>query len=256
MIKEYRLSEALMTLYKFIWGDFCSWYLEAIKPTDGKLSREIYESTITAFEQMMILLHPFLPFVTEEVWHELRDRAAGDDCIVATWPTASEFDGKIIKDFGLLQDTVSHIRDVRNQRGIAKREELALFVERSPASEALLSATAGDAPSLSKGAGEFLQKSGVLSSVALTDQDPGNALPFLIGNDTAYLVLNETIDLAAERAEMETELARLEKMLFGIEKKLSNERFVANAPEAVVALEKKKQADFTAKIAALRKMLG
>ena len=249
MIGEYRISEAMMTLYKFIWGDFCSWYLEAIKPEgDQPLSREIYETTISAFERMMTLLHPFLPFVTEEVWHELRDRGEGQDCVVSTWPTAAAYDEQIIKNFTRLQDVVSHIRDVRNQRGIDRREELALHVQRSDASEALLGAGAGPK--------EFLQKSGVLSTVTLTDADPGNALPFLIGNDTAYLVLNQEIDFAAERAEMETELTRLRKMLAGIEKKLGNERFVANAPEAVVALERKKQADFGAKIAALEKMLG
>ncbi len=249
LIGEYRISEAMMTLYKFIWGDFCSWYLEAIKPeADQPLSTQTYETTISAFEQMMTLLHPFMPFITEEVWHDLRDRADGDDCVVSTWPTAADYDADVIKSFTTLQDIVSHIRDVRNQRGIAKREALKLFVERSAASEALLGADAG--------AGEFLKKSGVLESVALTDADPGNALPFLVGNDTGYLVLNEEIDFAAERAEMETELARLEKMLFGINKKLGNERFVANAPEAVVALEQKKQADFSAKIESLKKMLG
>ncbi|MEM6769617.1 MAG: class I tRNA ligase family protein, partial [Bacteroidota bacterium] len=257
LITEYRISEALMTLYKFIWGDFCSWYLEAIKPSDGKqISHETYEVTISAFERMMILLHPFMPFITEEVWHQLRDRADGEDCVVSTWPKAEAFDAEVIKSFTQLQDVVSHIRDVRNQRGINKHEPLQLFVERSAASGALLGtfdklSGAGDA-----GAMEFLKKSGVLSTVELTDADPGNALPFLVGNDTAYLVLNEEIDFAAERAEMETELARLEKMLIGINKKLGNERFVANAPEAVVALEKKKQADFSAKIEALKKMLG
>ena len=249
LMGEYRISEAMMTLYKFIWGDFCSWYLEAIKPTgDAPLSRTTYDLTLGAFERMMTLLHPFMPFVTEEVWHELRDRAEGEDCIVSQWPAAAEYDASVIDNFTRLQDVVSHVRDVRNQRSIDQREELALAVERTSASESLLGAAAG--------ATEFLKTAGVLKSVDLVATDPGNSLPFLIGNDTAYLILNEEIDLAAERAEMETELARLQKMLFGIEKKLGNERFVSKAPEAVVALEKKKQADFSAKIAALEKMLG
>lgn len=249
LLGEYRISEALMTLYKFIWGDFCSWYLEAIKPeAEQPLSREIYAGTVSAFERLMTLLHPFMPFITEEVWHRLRDRGEGEDCVISTWPTATDYDETIIEDFTRLQDIVSHIRDVRNQRTIDRKEELALHVERSAASEHLVG---GDA-----GAVEFLKKSGVLRTVALTDKDPGNALPFLVGNDTAYLVLNEEIDFVAERAAMETELARLKKMLIGIDKKLGNERFVANAPEAVVALEQKKQADFGAKIAALEKILG
>ena len=249
MIGEYRLSEAMMTLYKFIWGDFCSWYLEAIKPEgDQPLSKQTYETTIAAFERMMTLLHPFLPFVTEEVWHDLRHREIGDDCIVSTWPTASAYDERIIRDFTRLQDVVSHIRDVRNQRTINKREALKLYVNKSAESEALLGANAG--------AGEFLKKAGVLSMVELTTEAPANALPFLIGNDKAYVVLNETIDFAAENAKINEEIKRLEGQLKGVTKKLANERFVANAPEAVVALEKKKMADWTAKVESLRAMLG
>lgn len=249
MIGEYRISEAMMTLYKFIWGDFCSWYLEAIKPAEGEaISRQTLDRTIAAFEQMMTLLHPFMPFITEEVWHELRDRKDGEDCVVSTWPKAGKYDADIVKSFTLLQDTVSSIRDIRNQRNVNKREPLQLFVSKSPASEALLGAVAG--------AREFLLKSGVLSTVELTDEAPANALPFLIGNDKAYLVLNEAIDLAAENAKLQEEIDRLEGQVKGVEKKLSNERFVAGAPEAVVALERKKLADWSAKIASLKAMLG
>jgi len=249
MLAEYRVSEAMMTLYKFIWGDFCSWYLEAIKPAEGEaISKQTYEATISAFERMMTLLHPFMPFITEEVWHDLRDRADGDDCVVSSWPVAAAYDAGIVKSFTSLQDTVSHIRDVRNQRTIHKREELQLFVNKSTESEALLGSAAG--------AMEFLKKAGVLSSVALTTEAPANALPFLIGNDKAYVVLNEVIDLEAENAKILEEIGRLEGQLKGVAKKLSNERFVANAPDAVVALEKKKMADWGAKVESLKAMLG
>ena len=248
MLAEYRVSEAMMTLYKFIWGDFCSWYLEAIKPAEGEaISKQTYEATISAFERMMTLLHPFMPFITEEVWHDLRDRADGDDCVVSSWPVAAAYDAGIVKSFTSLQDTVSHIRDVRNQRTIHKREELQLFVNKSTESEALLGSAAG--------AMEFLKKAGVLSSVALTTEAPANALPFLIGNDKAYVVLNEVIDLEAENAKILEEIGRLEGQLKGVAKKLSNERFVANAPDAVVALEKKKMADWAAKVESLKAML-
>ncbi len=249
MLGEYRVSEAMMTLYKFIWGDFCSWYLEAIKPAEGEaISKQTLETTISAFERMMTLLHPFMPFITEEVWHDLRDRKEGEDCIVSSWPKAAAYDAAIVKSFTQLQDTVSHIRDVRNQRTISKREELKLFVNKSAESEALLGSAAG--------AKEFLKKAGVLSSVELTTEAPANALPFLIGNDKAYIVLNETIDFAAENAKINEEIKRLEGQLKGVTKKLANERFVANAPDAVVALEKKKMADWTAKVESLRAMLG
>jgi valyl-tRNA synthetase len=249
MIANYRVSEAMMTLYKFIWGDFCSWYLEAVKPAEGEaISQQTYEATVSAFERMMTLLHPFMPFITEEVWHDLRDRAEGDDCVVSNWPKAAAYDTNIVKSFTLLQGTVSSIRDVRNQRNVNKREPLALFVNQSTASEHLLGATAG--------AVEFLKKAGVLKSVELTTEAPANALPFLIGNDKAYVVLNEAIDFEAENTKINEEIARLEGQLKGVTKKLSNERFVSNAPDAVVAMEKKKQADWTAKIASLRAMLG
>ncbi|SEQ23927.1 valyl-tRNA synthetase [Neolewinella agarilytica] len=247
LLGEYRISEALSLLYNFIWGDFCSWYLEAIKPADGKLSKETYDFTISAFERMMIILHPFMPFITEEVWHELRERGEGEDCIVSRWPEASAYDAEIVKTFSVLQDIVSSTRDIRNQRKVSHRDALQLFIQRSDASEALLGATAG--------AKEFLMKSGVLSTVELTGDTPANALPFLVGNDKAYLVLNETIDRAAEAEKINAEIARLEGQVKGVEKKLANERFVANAPEAVVALERKKLADWTAKIESLRAMV-
>jgi valyl-tRNA synthetase len=257
LIAEYRISEAMMTLYKFIWGDFCSWYLEAIKPGEGEsLSRETYEATISAFERMMTLLHPFMPFITEEVWHELRDRKAGEDCIVSSWPKAGKSDAAIVRDFTVLQDTVSHIRDVRNQRTIGKREELAVFVNKSTESEALLGAAVVTERSRNAGAKDFLKKAGVLSTVDFASKAPANALPFLVGNDKAYLVLNEVIDLAAENAKINEEIARLEGQLKGVTKKLSNERFVANAPDEVVAMEKKKMADWGAKVESLRAMLG
>jgi valyl-tRNA synthetase len=257
MLAEYRVNEAMMTLYKFIWGDFCSWYLEAIKPGEGEaISQQTYEATISAFERMMTLLHPFMPFITEEVWHDLRDRKEGEDCVVSSWPKAAAFDADIVKSFTLLQDTVSSIRDIRNQRKVGKREPLALFVNESAASRQLFASRLPSEVGANAGAVEFLRKAGALKSVELTTEAPANALPFLIGNDKAYLVLNELIDVEAENAKINEEIKRLEGQLKGVTKKLANERFVANAPDAVVALEKKKMADWTAKITSLKAMLG
>ena len=247
LIDEYRISEALAELYNFIWGDFCSWYLEAIKPTDGILSSQTYELTISAFERMMTLLHPFMPFITEEVWHQLRERAEGQDCIVSTWPEAGATDSQIVQDFTLLQDVISATRDIRNQRGVSQREELKLFIQRTEATERLLGEVAG--------AKDLLMKSGVLTDVALTDDTPDNALPFLVGNDKGYLQLNEEIDLEGERSKINDEIARLEKQVAGVNKKLSNERFIGNAPEAVVAKERRKLADWSAKIESLKAMV-
>ena len=242
LMAEYRLSEAMVTLYRLIWSDFCSWYLEAIKPADGTLSRTTYEVTLSVFERLMQLLHPYLPFITEEVWHQLRDRAAGEDCIVSSWPQAGAVDQDLLRTFAQLQEAVTHIRDVRNQRGISHGEALRLAIKQ-------------DASGGAAGRNEFLKKSANLTAVDPVTEAPANGLPFLFGKTTAYLILNEEVDLAAERAKTEEELQRLRGFLKGVEKKLNNERFVTNAPEAVIALERKKQADATAKIASLERML-
>ena len=251
LMAGYRLSEAMVTLYRLIWSDFCSWYLEAIKPTDGQLSRITYNAAISVFERMMILLHPYLPFITEEVWHQLRPREAGDDCIVSSWPIAETVDEEVLTTFDLLQDTVTQVRDIRNQRGISHGQSLDLAVLRSTRTEQLL----GGAPIAIGGASQFVQQAGNLTSLTLVDTAPPNGLPFLIGNDTAYLILPGEVDLAAERAKTAEELDRLRGFLKSVEKKLGNERFVANAPDAVVELERKKQTDATAKIASLEKLL-
>jgi valyl-tRNA synthetase len=247
LIAEYRLSEAMVTLYRLIWSDFCSWYLEAIKTPDGSISRSTYDAAIGVIERLMTLLHPFMPFITEEVWHQLRSRDEGQDCIVSRWPVAREYDPALLARFATLQDMVSQIRDIRNQRGISHGEALQLAVKRAGA-EHLLGADAG--------AIDFLKRSANLDRVELVDEAPENGLPFLAGTGTAYLIPNETVDLAAERAKHEEELNRLRGFLKGVEKKLGNERFVSNAPEQVVALERKKKADAEAKIASLERMLG
>ncbi|CAH1001984.1 Valine--tRNA ligase [Neolewinella maritima] len=247
LMQEYRLSEAMVTLYRLIWSDYCSWYLEAIKPTDSTISRTTYDAAISVFERMMILLHPYLPFITEEVWHQLRERGKGKDCIASRWPTAAPADPAILKLFAQLQETITNVRDIRNQRGVSHGDMLQLVLKRSAHTESLLGANAG--------AKEFLQKAGNLAGVDLVDEAPSNGLPFLIGSDTAYLLLNEPVDLDAERAKTEEELTRLRGFLQSVEKKLGNERFVANAPDAVVELERRKQADATAKIESLEKLL-
>ncbi|PHI18999.1 valine--tRNA ligase [Lewinellaceae bacterium SD302] len=247
LMGEYRISEALMGLYKFIWGDFCSWYLEVVKPSDGKLSRSTYDRTISAFEQMMTLLHPFMPFITEEVWHELRDRNEGEDCIVSSWPTAGAEDKALLIDFERLQQLISSVRETRNSRGIKAREPLAAYIQRSEQSEATLSRT---------GWADVVKKIAYLDTLELTDKEPAQSVRFLTGNDTTYLVTNETIDVEAEREKITSELNRLRGQLKGVEKKLANERFVANAPDNVVAHERKKLEDFTAKIESLEGQLG
>ncbi len=242
LMREYRISEAMMGLYKFIWGDFCSWYLEIIKPNDGRIHSAIYDRTITAFEQMMTLLHPFLPFVTEEVWHQLRDRVSGDDCIVSQWPQAGQVNEELIGQFERLQQLISSVREIRNSRGLKAREILRCQLQQSAQSEAMLALA---------GWSEIVQKLAFLEELSLTSVEAVGAITFLTGNDTTYLFTHEVIDTAAEKAKIEEEVNRLRGQLMGIDKKLNNPSFVANAPENVVAHERRKMADFTAKIESL-----
>ncbi|MEL6668022.1 MAG: valine--tRNA ligase [Bacteroidota bacterium] len=244
---DYRLSDAVMSLYKFIWGDFCSLYLEILKPADGEISKETYGRTIAAFEQMMTLLHPFMPFITEEIWHQLKERAEGDDCVVSTWPTAEAYDTELLSRFEMLQTLVSGVREVRKSRNLPERDALDLYFRRSATSEALLSA-----PAFSS----IASKLAYLNQLDLAEAQPDNSLAFLVKTEAAYLILDESIDVAAEREKMAAELKRLKGFLMGIEKKLGNERFVAGAPEEVVARERKKQADTREKIGQLEMMLG
>ncbi len=239
--KTYRLSESLMTLYKFIWGDFCSWYLEVIKP-EGKLSRATYDRTIDLFGRMMTLLHPFMPFVTEEIWHQLKDRAPGEDCVVSTWPAAGSFDKDLIADFERLQQAVQGVREVRNSRGIKMRDPLPLAAEDAPAVRSLLARP---------GLRDTIIRMAHLASLDVVNEEPPNSVSFLVGNANFYLTLEEEIDTEAERAKIEAELTRLRGFLAGVEKKLANERFTSKAPPAVVELEQQKRADSLAKIASL-----
>ena len=244
---DYRLSDAIMTLYKFIWDDFCSWYLEMIKPGDEGLSRQTQEQAIALFEQMMILLHPFMPFVTEEIWHQLRDRPAGEDCIVASWPAAAGFDAALIERFELLKQTVTAVRETRSSKGIKMREPLKLL---APDTEAVRSLLA------ERGLVRAIEKMAHLESLEIAEPVSDNIVSLLIGNDTFYLELNQEIDTGAEREKLAEELKYYQGFLQSVEKKLSNERFVNNAPAAVVEKERQKQSDAQTKIASLEEALS
>ena len=234
---KFRLSDALTQLYSFIWGDFCSWYLEMIKPTYGEsLSKATYEKTLDLFETLSVILHPFMPFITEEVWANLKVRKAGDDCIVTTYPQAGEYDESYIAQIEQLKDLVSHIRDLRNKNGLAMKEQIDLRVEETDNIKAVFALT---------GAAEMLSKMSNLSSF---DQVPAgenfeNSISFLSGNDKYIAIIEKEIDVAAEKIKLAEEIKYQEGFLSSVEKKLSNDRFVAGAPKAVVDKERKKLAD-------------
>lgn len=246
-VDAYRLGDAIMELYKFIWGDFCSWYLEMLKPSDGVIAAEVKDRAMLVFEQMMTLLHPFMPFISEEIWHGLKDRVKGDDCAVSTWPVAKDFDEALINNLELAKEAVVKVRETRSAKGIAFKEPLKLFAAQNSGGEALVN---------DSGLKAAIEKMGMLESLGVAAEAPANSVSFLVGKDKFYLELNQEIDTAAETERLSKEIERYERLVASAEKKLSNERFVANAPEKVVATEKAKLADGKMKLDTLKEALA
>ena len=245
---KYRLSEALMTVYKLFWDEFSSWYLEMVKPAyvGGKpqpVDRTTYEATLQFFEVLLKMLHPFMPFITEELWQALYTRKAGESIMRAELhlPAATEADRKLCADFEAVKEVVTAIRAVRSQKNIAPREALTLEVLNANPFAAF------DAP---------MMKMANLSAVNVVSEKSSGSASFLVGTTEFAVPLGNLIDLDAERKKLEGELQRLEGFLVSVEKKLSNERFVQNAPAAVVEMERKKQADAQQKITSIRETLA
>lgn len=237
---KFRMSDALMTVYKLIWNDFCSWYLEWIKPAYGQpIDEKTLSATVNLFEKVLKVLHPFMPFITEELWHELKDREDAEAIIVATWPTTESYDEKILREADFLFEITSAVRNIRSSKGLSPKEHLELVTNAKGI----------------EGITESLKKLGNISEVK--DQDkPDNAFSFVIGSDEFFIPATENIDLEAEKKKIEDELNRMLGFKTSTEKKLSNERFVSGAPEQVVALERKKLADAEAKIKTLKESLA
>ena len=245
---KYRINDALMTVYKLFWDEFSQWYLEMVKPAyvDGKqqpIDRETYEATLRFFELLLKMLHPFMPFITEELWQALYERKTGEsimcDKLVLDAPTDEEL--KLIAGIEQVKQVVSGVRTVRSQKNIAPKEQLPLQAVGQNRYEAY---------------NDIIKKMGNLSAINIVDAKDATASAFMVGTDEFAVPLGDLIDVAAEIEKMEAQLKHLEGFKAGVEKKLSNERFVQNAPEAVVALERKKLADSEEKIAALKESIA
>ncbi|MBK8966135.1 MAG: valine--tRNA ligase [Lewinellaceae bacterium] len=246
-MRVFRLSDALLGLYGFIWDDFCSWYLEMIKPGFEKpIDRATLEATLDLFADLMVALHPFMPFITEEIWHQLRERAAGDDCMVQQYPKAGKADQKLIAQVEAAKDVIGKVRDLRNQNQIKPKEPLPLTVQQSASAEALFGLA---------GLREMVVKLAVLSELSISEDEPANSKSFISGTDKFYVEINQEIDVAAERAKLLEELAYQEGFLKSVQAKLANERFVNGAPPQVVENERKKEADALARIQILKESL-
>ncbi len=230
MMEQFRLSEAIMQLYNFIWNDFCSWYLEMIKPEEGhQISNQTYEATRRMYAQIMVLLHPFLPFVTEEIWSHLTEGKS--DCTQQRLPEVGEIDSHLLEDMEQARLMVSKVREIRNDKGISGKEPLELLLH-------------GESHRLWEGSFRaLLMRMGGLGALGYADKRPDQSVSFVSGTDTFYVPIGEFLDIGAEVEKLKKDLDYAQGFLRSVEKKLSNERFVANAPEAVVEKERVKQRD-------------
>lgn len=236
---KYRISDALMTLYKLIWSDFCSWYLEAIKPGfEQPIDSMTYQKTIKIFEKLMKIAHPFMPFITEEIWHQLKERETQDCIMVTEWPKVEEFDKVIIAKAEKVFEAVTNIRNIRQQKQISPKEQLDVFVK-SENLDAYYPVT------------KLLMKLANIGEFDMVSVKVENAVSFHVGSDEWFLPLNQEIDHEKEIETISEEINYLKGFLNVIMTKLNNERFVQNAPEKVIALERKKLEDSEKRIAAL-----
>lgn len=241
--KQFRLSDALMTLYKFIWGDFCSWYLEMTKPPYGEaIDQETLDRTLGFFEQLMTLLHPFMPFVTEEIWHQLKDRKEGEDCIVSRYPAIAEYDQTFVHQIDTAMDIVAKVREARNNNGMKQKEPIALYYEATDSTNQLMAIS---------GLKEMVVKMAYLSGFEPMATELDSSVSFISGTDTFFLEITKKIDTAAEIERLEKEKATVEGFINSVNKKLSNERFVNNAPAVVVDKERQKMSDGQARLKAI-----
>ncbi|CEJ71031.1 Valine--tRNA ligase [Chryseobacterium oranimense G311] len=237
--EKFRISDALHLIYKLIWDDFCGWYLEAIKPNYGEgISKEVYAKTIYFFEELMKLLHPFMPFLTEELWQTISERSIEDALIIAQQKKAGTFNEEIIKNFETAAEVISGVRNYRQTKGISPREAAEIYTNASEfANESVIKKLAN------------------VSEIHFGTKTDKPSFTFLVGATEVSIPLSENLDLGEEKKKTEEELKYLKGFLISVDKKLSNEKFVANAKPEIVEIERQKQKDAQDKIAILEEKL-
>ncbi len=241
--EKFRISDALMTTYKLVWGDFCSWYLEMIKPEyQHPIDQVTYDHTIALFEDILKILHPFMPFISEEIWHLIKERTVTDSLILASWPEAREFDEQIIAEAAQVFEVVSQVRNLRASKGMSPKESLDLTINAK--NEAIYSRFES-----------VLIKLANLSSLNFGGS-VSNAMSFVVKADECFVPMAGSVNLEEEKENLLKELDYTRGFLNSVMKKLSNERFVAGAPAQVIEMERKKQADAEAKIQTLEESLA
>ena len=243
LFDKFRISEALMAIYKLVWDDFCSWYLEMIKPGyEQPIDSKTLERTKDFFENLLKLMHPFTPFIAEELWHLLRNRADGDDIIIAKWPVVQNSTPVILSQFTIAEEVITNIRNVRKNKNIANKVKLELFIRKNKDKDTTFDSV--------------IVKMGNLSVMEYVNEKVNNANSFIVEGNEYFIPFGDSIDVEAEKATINEELIYTKGFLKSVQGKLNNERFVAGAPEQVVAVERKKAADALAKIALLEEKLS
>ncbi len=239
---KFRLSEALMTVYKLFWDEFSSWYLEMVKPAYGApIDRTTYDATLRYFDVLLRLLHPFMPFITEELWQHLAERKEGESIMYASLPVAGQFDEHLLSDMDVAKEIIAGVRTVRLQKNLPNKETLPLQVVGGKASVPCVS---------------VVKKMANLSDISESDTKDATSVSFLVGTVEYAVPLGGNIDIDAELKKLESELAYNEGFLQSVLKKLGNEKFVNNAPAKVIEMERKKQSDAEAKIAMLKESIS
>jgi valyl-tRNA synthetase len=240
---KFRISDALMTIYKTFWDDYCSWYLEAIKPSFGAgIDRATYEATLSYFEDLLKLIHPIMPFITEELWQNMRERKEGETILFQPSPKAGSYDEDLLSDFMLAEEIVNGIRGIRQQKGIPPKEALAVKIK-------------GDFPERMT---PVVEKLAGIASMDQTEDfgDPSAGVSLMVRTVELFIILSGLVNVEEEVRRLEDELAYQRNFLENVRKKLGNASFVAHAPEAVVALERKKEQDSLSKIESLENTIN
>jgi len=243
LFDRFKISEALMVIYKLVWDDFCSWYLEMIKPGyQHPIDSKTLETTKDYFERLLKIMHPYMPFISEELWHLIRERKEGEDIIVAQWPTIGAINTDLLNHFSKATEVISGIRNVRKANNIANKVKLELMVKENQSSDQSFESV--------------IIKMGNLSALEYVTEKVSNANSFIVDSNEYFVPFGDAIDVEAEKEKLTEELNYTKGFLQSVQKKLSNAKFVDSAPEQVVGIERKKEADALSKIAIIEEKLA
>jgi len=245
MIKEFRLSEGLKTIYSLIWNDFCSWYLEWVKPgMEQPVSSHVYERTVAIYEQLLQLLHPYMPFITEDIYHLLKERDAGDDLIVKQLPVYEQPNAEILKEGIMLQEIITAVRDTRNKNQLKPKDTIKLWIDTSH-------------HSFYESVQDIMRRQVNAENIGYTSEPKPGCISLVVQTDKLYIeAAAATIDTTQQKEQMQKDIKYLQGFIVSVDKKLDNEKFVANAKPEVIENERKKRADAVAKIKTLEESLG